>query len=110
MVASAARNPWPRRIAYAILISYALFMFLPFVWSVVTSIKTLPDSVRLTLIPDPFTLNAYDEVFNKLDPSLPRLAQTKAGDRFGASKGRVCMSNSFAFGGSNASLILGDPR
>lgn len=56
-----------------ILISYALFMFLPFIWSVVTSFKTLPDSVRLTLIPDPFTLNAYDEVFNKLDPSLPRL-------------------------------------
>jgi multiple sugar transport system permease protein len=71
--APGARNPWPRRIAYVILISYALFMFLPFVWSVVTSFKTLPDSVRLTLIPDPFTLNAYDAVFNKLDPSLPRL-------------------------------------
>jgi multiple sugar transport system permease protein len=71
--APGARNPWPRRIAYVILISYALFMFLPFIWSVVTSFKTLPDSVRLTLVPDPFTLRAYDEVFNKLDPSLPRL-------------------------------------
>src|SRR3954464_4438883 len=38
------------------------------------------------------------------DPSLPRLAQTRAGDRFGAAKRRICMSNSFAFGGSNASL------
>ena len=44
------------------------------------------------------------------DPSLPRLAQTKGGDRFGPAKRRVCMSNSFAFGGSNASLILGDAR
>lgn len=56
-----------------VLISYALLMFIPFVWSVVTSFKTLPDSVRLTIIPDPFTVAAYDEVFNKLDPSLPRL-------------------------------------
>ena len=44
------------------------------------------------------------------DPSLPQLAQTKVGDRFRRASGRVCMSNSFAFGGSNASLILGDPR
>jgi multiple sugar transport system permease protein len=68
-----SRNPWPRRIAYVILIAYALLMFIPFIWSLVTSFKTLPDSVRLTIIPDPFTLAAYDEVFNKLDPSLPRL-------------------------------------
>jgi multiple sugar transport system permease protein len=68
-----ARNPWPRRIAYAILIGYALLMFIPFIWSLVTSFKTLPDSVRLTFIPDPFTLAAYDNVFNRLDPSLPRL-------------------------------------
>jgi multiple sugar transport system permease protein len=67
------RSPWPRRIAYVILIGYALLMFVPFAWSVLTSFKTLPDSVRLTIIPDPFTLDAYDEVFNKLDPSLPRL-------------------------------------
>ena len=48
-------------------------MFVPFVWSLITSFKTLPDSVQLTVIPDPFTLDAYDYVFNKLDPPLPRL-------------------------------------
>lgn len=68
-----ARNPWPRRVAYVFLIGYALLMFVPFVWSLVTSFKTLPDSVRLSFIPNPFTFDAYDEVFNKLDPSLPRL-------------------------------------
>ena len=31
-------------------------MFVPFAWSVITSFKTLPDSVKLTFIPDPFTL------------------------------------------------------
>ena len=68
-----ARNPWPRRIAYLILIAYALLMFIPFIWSLVTSFKTLPDSVRLTFIPDPFTLDGYNFVFNELEPSLPRL-------------------------------------
>jgi multiple sugar transport system permease protein len=67
------RRRWPRRVAYIVLIGYALLMFVPFLWSVVTSFKTLPDSVRLTFIPQPFTLEAYDFIFNKLQPSLPRL-------------------------------------
>ena len=41
------RGHWRRRIAYALLISYALVMFIPFAWSVITTFKTLPDSVRL---------------------------------------------------------------
>ena len=45
-------------IAYVLLIGYALLMFIPFAWSVITSFKTLPDSVKLTFIPDPFTLEA----------------------------------------------------
>lgn len=71
--AGAPRNPWIKRVAYVILIAYALLMFIPFIFSLITSFKTLPDAVRLTFIPDPFTLDAYDEVFNRLDPSLPRL-------------------------------------
>lgn len=67
------RRRWPRRLAYVFLIGYALLMFVPFAWSVITSFKTLPDSVQLSIIPDPFTLDAYDYVFNKLDPPLPRL-------------------------------------
>ena len=67
------RRRWPRRLAYIVLIGYAILMFVPFAWSLITSFKTLPDSVQLSLIPDPFTLQAYDYVFNELDPSLPRL-------------------------------------
>ena len=44
------------------------------------------------------------------DPALPQLLQVRAGDRFARSRRRVCMSNSFAFGGSNACLLLGDAR
>jgi 3-oxoacyl-[acyl-carrier-protein] synthase-1 len=44
------------------------------------------------------------------DPDLPRLDLVRIGQSFGRSSGRACMSNSFAFGGSNASLLIGDPR
>jgi multiple sugar transport system permease protein len=64
---------WRRRIAYAVLIGYALLMFVPFAWTVVTSLKTLPDSVRLTFIPQPFTLQGWDFAINSLDPSLPTM-------------------------------------
>ena len=48
-----------RIVIYVLLIGYALLMFMPFAWSVITSFKTLPDSVQLTFIPDPFTLDAW---------------------------------------------------
>jgi multiple sugar transport system permease protein len=62
-----------RILAYAILIAYALLMFLPFAWSVITSFKTEPDSVRLTFIPDPVSLEGWDTAFNRLNPPLPQL-------------------------------------
>lgn len=40
------------------------------------------------------------------DPDLPRLATVAVGDCFPATGRRRAMSNSFAFGGNNASLIL----
>jgi multiple sugar transport system permease protein len=67
------RRRWPRRVAYIVLVGYALLMFVPFAWSLITSFKTLPDSVQLTFIPNPFTLDAYTYVFTQLDPPLPRL-------------------------------------
>jgi 3-oxoacyl-[acyl-carrier-protein] synthase-1 len=44
------------------------------------------------------------------DPELPRLELVEAGRCFERHSGRVCMSNSFAFGGSNACLLIGDAR
>ena len=68
-----ARKRWPRRLLYVLLVGYAILMFTPFAWSVITSFKTLPDSVKLTVIPQPFTLEAYTYIFTELDPPLPRL-------------------------------------
>jgi multiple sugar transport system permease protein len=59
-----------RTIAYVLLISYALLMFVPFAWTVITSFKTRPDSLQLTLIPDPFTPDAWQFAFDTLDPSI----------------------------------------
>jgi len=67
------RSRWRRRLAYVILITYAALMFVPFAWSLITSFKTLPDSVQLTIIPQPFTLAAWEFAFTQLTPSLPRL-------------------------------------
>jgi multiple sugar transport system permease protein len=63
---------WRRRVAYVLLISYAVLMLIPFPWSIITSFKTLPDSVRLTL-PDPFTLQGWEYAWTNLQPPLPVL-------------------------------------
>ncbi len=62
-----------RAIAYAVLTGYALLMFVPFAWSVITSLKTQQDAVRLTLIPDPVSLDGWRMAFTQLNPPLPML-------------------------------------
>lgn len=44
------------------------------------------------------------------DAHLPSLNFVTGSRTFSRTTGRVCMSNSFAFGGSNASLLVGDAR
>jgi 3-oxoacyl-[acyl-carrier-protein] synthase I len=44
------------------------------------------------------------------DPALPQINLVGYGQRFSKNTKRVCMSNSFAFGGSNASLLIGNRR
>jgi len=44
------------------------------------------------------------------DSDLPTVNLAGIGQRFSQTAARVCMSNSFAFGGSNASLLIGDSR
>ena len=48
-----------RGIAYALMIGYALLMFVPFTWTVVTSFKERADALRLELIPDPVSLEGW---------------------------------------------------
>jgi multiple sugar transport system permease protein len=64
---------WRRRLAITILIAYALLMFVPFAWTVITSFKTIPDALNMSWIPQPFTTTGWETAFNQLDPTLPRL-------------------------------------
>jgi len=64
---------WRRRLAYFFLIGYALLMFVPFAWTVITSFKTLEDSVRLTLIPQPVTTAAWDYALFQLHPNVAQM-------------------------------------
>jgi multiple sugar transport system permease protein len=64
---------WRKVVAYALLIGYALLMFLPFAWSVSTSFKPNSEVFQLNWIPERPTVEGYLTVWNELDPGLPRL-------------------------------------
>ncbi len=57
-------------IAYGLMIAYALFMFVPFSWTVVTSFKIRADALNLELIPNPISLAGWQYVIENLDPSI----------------------------------------
>ena len=54
-------------LSYGVLVAIAIVFLFPFVIAVVTSFKTEPDATAnpLTLIPSPFTTEAYSQLFNE---------------------------------------------
>ena len=62
-----------RTIAYGFLIFYALLMFVPFAWMVITSFKTQPDSVQMTWIPNPVSLAGWERALTELNPNIIKL-------------------------------------
>ncbi len=56
-----------RVLLYVLLVAFALLFFTPFIWTISTSFKTLPDSAFFNLIPDPFTTEAWKSVWNDYD-------------------------------------------
>jgi hypothetical protein len=53
-----------RLVLYAVLVGIAIFYLWPFYWTISTSFKTLPDSVKgLQLVPHHLTLKGYREAF-----------------------------------------------
>jgi multiple sugar transport system permease protein len=68
VVPARPRSQVARRVVlYVLLIAFALLFFTPFVWTVATSFKTLPDSAYFNLIPHPFTTEAWKSVWNDYD-------------------------------------------
>jgi multiple sugar transport system permease protein len=52
---------------YVLLIGVAFLFFVPFLWSVATSFKTIPDSLNIHLIPHPWTTSAWSEIWSQYD-------------------------------------------
>lgn len=60
-----------RVIVYTILGLYSLLVFVPFMWTLSTSFKTLPESLQLTFIPQHPTIQGYITAWTQLRPTLP---------------------------------------
>lgn len=56
-----------RTLLYALICLVALLFFVPFLWTLVTSFKTIPDSVNVNLIPHPWTTTAWRDIWNQYD-------------------------------------------
>lgn len=68
----ARRGSRRRIIAYALLIGWSLLMFVPFAWTVITSLKDRPEalSVSLPMSPD---FDAWAYTWQSIDPGLPQM-------------------------------------
>ena len=65
-----ARTPGERArrvLTYAILIAVAGLFFVPFLWTISTSLKTLPETTGFDLLPNNPSLRAYREVLTEFD-------------------------------------------
>lgn len=65
-----ARTPAERArrvFTYAILLAIAALFFVPFLWTISTSLKTLPETTGFDLLPDSPSLRAYREVLTEFD-------------------------------------------
>jgi multiple sugar transport system permease protein len=68
LVPPRARSEVARRVVvYVLLVAIALLFFTPFVWTLSTSFKTLPDSANFNFIPHPFTTEAWKSVWTDYD-------------------------------------------
>jgi multiple sugar transport system permease protein len=59
-----------RVLVYVLLIGVALLFLVPFVWSITTSFKTIPDSTNVNLIPHPWTTSAWHDIWTNYDFKL----------------------------------------
>jgi ABC-type glycerol-3-phosphate transport system permease component len=63
-----ARSDVARKaLLYALMLAVAGVFFVPFLWTVVTSFKTIPDSANVTLIPHPWTTSAWHAIWSNYD-------------------------------------------
>src|SRR5262249_19665566 len=59
-----------RALVYALLVAISLLFFVPFLWTLTTSFKTLPDSVNVNLLPERWVTDAWSTIWNQYDFGL----------------------------------------
>jgi multiple sugar transport system permease protein len=59
-----------RVVTYALLLAITALFFIPFIWSVSTSFKTLPDTANFSFVPKPWTLSGWKTVWTQYDFKL----------------------------------------
>jgi multiple sugar transport system permease protein len=67
-----------RTIAYTFLILWALLMFVPFAWTIITSLKDRPEAFSMALPASP-DFEAYVEVWTTLTPGVPQMFANSLG-------------------------------
>lgn len=61
-----------RVVAYVLLIAWSLLMFVPFVWTLITSLKDRPEALRVSLPASP-DFEAWAYTWQSIDPGLPQM-------------------------------------
>lgn len=61
-----------RAAAYVLLISWALLMFVPFAWTIITSLKDRPEALQFSLPANP-DFESYAHAWGSIDPGLPQM-------------------------------------
>ena len=56
-----------RVVVYSLLTFLSLLFFVPFIWSISTSFKTLPDTANFNFIPNPWTVSGWTTVWKQYD-------------------------------------------
>jgi len=56
-----------RVLVYLALAGVAILFFAPFIYTILTSFKTIPDSVNVTLMPHPWTTEAWKQIWTNYD-------------------------------------------
>ena len=61
-----------RVIAYVLLIAWSVLMFVPFVWTFITSLKDRPEALQVSLPANP-DFEAWVYIWESIDPGLPQM-------------------------------------
>jgi len=92
-----AREGGARRvIAYALLTTWALLMFVPFAWTIITSLKDRPEALRMSLPAAP-DFGAYSEAWSSIDPGLPQMFANSIGLAVAVTASNVVLGSMAAY-------------